>query len=48
MSKRLPLFLLEDMIGSGERIQSYTLGLSFDDFIGDSKTIDAVIRNFKL
>jgi uncharacterized protein with HEPN domain len=36
------------MIDSGQKIMSYTDGLTFEQFISDSKTIDAVIRNFEI
>jgi len=48
MSKRLPKLLLEDILESAEKIMTYTQNLSYDDFIADSKTIDAVIRNFEI
>jgi uncharacterized protein with HEPN domain len=48
MSKRQPLLLIEDIIDSGNKILDYTKDLSFDDFIEDSKTVDAVIRNFEI
>ena len=48
MSKRHPHLLLEDIIESGERILTYTAGFSFEDFINDHKTVDAVIRNFEI
>jgi uncharacterized protein with HEPN domain len=48
MSNRKPLLLVEDIIDSGNKIISYTEGLSFEEFIADSKTIDAVIRNFEI
>ncbi|MBS1760265.1 MAG: DUF86 domain-containing protein [Bacteroidetes bacterium] len=48
MSKRLPKLLLDDIIESGQKILSYTDDLSFDQFINDSKTLDAVIRNFEI
>ena len=48
MSKRQPILLVEDIIESGEKILSYTDGLSFEQFTSDSKTIDAVIRNFEI
>lgn len=46
MSKRSPKLLLEDILESSQRILDYTVGLGFDDFISDPKTIDAVVRNF--
>ena len=48
MSKRQPHLLIEDIIESCNKILDYTKGLSFDDFTKDSKTIDAVIRNFEI
>lgn len=48
MSKRVPLLLIEDIIDSGNKILDYTKNLSFNDFTNDSKTIDAVIRNFEI
>ena len=46
MSKRTPSLLIEDMVDSAKNIISYTQGMNFDEFINDSKTVDAVIRNF--
>lgn len=46
MSERDPSLLIEDIIDSAKKILQYPHNLSFDDFIKDSKTIDAVIRNF--
>ncbi|MEO6696353.1 MAG: HepT-like ribonuclease domain-containing protein [Ignavibacteria bacterium] len=40
--------LFEDIIESINKIKLYTSGLSFDDFNLDSKTIDAVVRNFEI
>lgn len=48
MSKRDNLLLVQDMLDSANKIQEYTKGFSFDDFIGDDKTIDAVVRNFEI
>ena len=48
MSKRHSLLLIADIIESGEKIISYTESLSYDEFLLDSKTIDAVIRNFEI
>lgn len=48
MSKRESKLLLSDILESIEKIKSYTFGYSFDDFIKDSKTCDAVIRNFEI
>lgn len=48
MSKREPKLLLSDILSSIKKIKSYTAGHSFDTFIEDSKTLDAVIRNFEI
>jgi len=48
MSKRQPHLLIEDIIESGTKILLYTEGLTYDEFINDNKTIDAVIRNFEI
>lgn len=40
--------MLEDIIDSGRKIMDYTAGLTLDHFINDSKTVDAVIRNFEI
>ena len=48
MSKRQPSLLLEDILSSANKILEYTGNISFEDFINDSKTIDAVIRNFEI
>ena len=48
MSKRQPSLLVEDIIDSGQKILSYTSGLTFQQFMDDSKTVDAVIRNFEI
>lgn len=48
MSKREPSLLLTDICESLQKIKSYTLGLTYQEFIDDDKTIDAVIRNFEI
>jgi uncharacterized protein with HEPN domain len=48
MSKREPALLIADIIESGEKILSYTAQCSFEQFVADSKTVDAVIRNFEV
>lgn len=48
MSKRDDILLLQDIYDAGAKILKYTDGLSFDDFLKDEKTIDAVIRNFEI
>ena len=48
MSKRQPNLLIEDITDSSHKILEYTSGMSFEEFTSDSKTIDAVIRNFEI
>ncbi len=48
MSKRAPNLLVEDILDSANKILDYTKDLSFQEFIKDGKTIDAVIRNFEI
>ena len=48
MSKRDTTLLLEDMLDSALKIRRYTGDLTFDSFIEDEKTIDAVVRNFEI
>jgi uncharacterized protein with HEPN domain len=48
MSKRSPQLLLEDILESCQRILAYTKELDFNSFVSDSKTVDAVIRNFEI
>lgn len=48
MSKRSSRLLLEDILDSVEKIHRYTTNMTFEDFCSDSKTIDAVVRNFEI
>ncbi|AEM70595.1 protein of unknown function DUF86 [Allomuricauda ruestringensis DSM 13258] len=48
MSKRDNALLIRDMIESAQKIMFYTKDMGFTDFEGDSKTVDAVIRNFEI
>jgi uncharacterized protein with HEPN domain len=48
MSKRAPQLLLEDILDSTNKILAYTAGLSYEQFLADGKTVDAVIRNFEI
>lgn len=48
MSKREPTLLVEDIIESANKILVYTSNITFQEFTTDSKTIDAVIRNFEI
>jgi len=48
MSKRTPALLVGDILESANKIIEYTTGMSFKSFCEDSKTFDAVIRNFEI
>jgi uncharacterized protein with HEPN domain len=48
MSKRDPILLVGDILDSAEKILEYTDGFTLEEFIEDSKTVDAVIRNFEI
>jgi len=40
--------LLDDILAAATKIRDYTAGMDFDDFIKDSKTQDAVVRNLEI
>lgn len=48
MSKRSAQLLIEDILEAAKKINEYSKGHSFESFSNDSKTIDAVIRNFEI
>jgi uncharacterized protein with HEPN domain len=48
MSKRADSERLKDIQEAIQRIESYTGGMSYEDFLGDIKTQDAVIRNTEI
>lgn len=48
MSKRHAELLVKDILDSAGKILSYTDQMTFDEFLCDGKTIDAVIRNFEI
>lgn len=48
MSKRESTLLVADIIESGEKILSYTKEMTIETFMADSRTVDAVIRNFEI
>ncbi len=45
---RSPQLLLQDILESCERIEAYVSGYDLDRFSADSKTGDAVIRQFEI
>ena len=48
MSKRDNQLLAQDMLESSLKIKDYVKAYSYEDFINDGKTIDAVVRNFEI
>jgi uncharacterized protein with HEPN domain len=48
MPKRKPKLLLDDILEAIDKIQGYVAGLEFDDFVADSRTVDAVVRNLEI
>lgn len=48
MSVRTDSELLNDIISSIEKIESYCSDMSYSDFLKDNKTQDAVIRNIEI
>ena len=48
MSERDAGLLLADLLESAHKILLYTDGVTFEQFMTDSKTKDAVIRNFEI
>jgi uncharacterized protein with HEPN domain len=48
MYKRDYRLYIDDIIEAIKKTEKFSKGLSFDEFSGDSKTIDATIRNFEI
>ncbi len=48
MSEREIKNLIEDIYDSTIKIINYTKDISFDEFMEDDKTVDAVVRNFEI
>ena len=48
MPERNPKLLVEDILESCNKILDYTKDQSFENFIKDFKTVDAVVRNFEI
>ncbi len=40
--------LLEDIYDAAMKIINYTKNMSFDEFMEDDKTVDAIVRNFEI
>jgi uncharacterized protein with HEPN domain len=48
MSRRADSERLQDIQEAMQRIETYVNGMSYEDFLGDIKTQDAVIRNIEI
>lgn len=48
MSKREPKLLFEDILECAEKILRYTDDVTFEQFMQDERTMDAVIRNYEV
>ncbi len=48
MPKREDVLLLQDLYEAGNKVLLFTAGYSFDDYMLDVRTMDAVIRNFEI
>ena len=48
MSKRTDKDNIEDILICLSKISQYVHGLSYDDFVNDQKTQDAIIRNLEV
>ncbi len=47
MTSRSPVLYLSEIIASMEKIGRYTSGLTYDEFIHNDQTVDAVERNIE-
>ncbi len=45
MPPREWLFRINDILAAVSAVQTYTAGMTYEDFIADRKTVDAVVRN---
>ena len=48
MSRRTDTELVDDILGAAQRVMTYVSGMSYDTFVADTKTQDAVIRNIEI
>ncbi|MEO6914439.1 MAG: DUF86 domain-containing protein [Chitinophagaceae bacterium] len=48
MSSHDSQLLVSDILSSAKKILDYTIDLSFEQFMNDGKTMDAVVRNFEI
>jgi uncharacterized protein with HEPN domain len=48
MSKREAKLLITDILEAIDKVERYVTGMSFETFVVDDKTVDAVVRNFEI
>ena len=48
MPKRDVALLLEDILAAIGKVERYTAGLGREAFLGDERTLDAVVRNLEI
>lgn len=48
MKRRDYRMYLQDIFECIERVEEYISGLSYEEFAGDQKTVDAVLRNIEI
>ena len=48
MSRRTDTELVDDILDAAQRVMTYVSGMSYDTFVADTKTQDAVIRNIEI
>jgi uncharacterized protein with HEPN domain len=48
MPKRNNILLLEDILEAIQDVESFTFGITYDEFAADKKTFNAVIRSFTI
>jgi uncharacterized protein with HEPN domain len=48
MSKRTPRLLLEDILDAAQKIKQYVGVMTYEEFLSDSKTFDAILRNLEI
>jgi len=48
MGKREDAVLVQDILEAIRRIDEYAAGMTFQKFVRDGKTLDAVVRNFEI
>lgn len=46
MPRRDDRLRIGDILQAIQRIEQYTEGMTFEAFVGDQKTVDAVVRSF--